>query len=409
MKPLLSDSLEKILSDMANKENIPIVSDILTANTIIKTINSLEEKKANDPILILDKFIDEFTIKLNNYVTDEVRCLSIRPTDATLSFLPKDKPLIYNDDGKWSRKNRQVGKPAKIFQKLLVRKYSCSELENFQNKFKACVLDVCFKIVSGKEITDCYNEKNYFSNTGTLGKSCMRYDECENYFKVYEDNAKMLVAFKENKVAGRAIIWEINGKTYMDRVYTYIDYMYDQFINYAETQEWYHRENNDLLYTDECQYWVGPENNYSKSFINSDLCISLPTHYDEFPYMDSFRYYDADTNVLYTTPHSNTVPLDNTNGQIPVLIYCDNCGCSFLASDEDEIPEDLSYCNYDGNFYCSNCCWQSSYDGQIYPNSIREVAVHFSNSIIYVPETKIEGNWEEIGGEYYALEQCVEK
>lgn len=410
MNPLLSDSLKEILINMSNKEDIPIVNDILKANAIVETIKDLEgQKERKDCVSFLDKIIDELKIKLKNYITNEVSCLSFRGEDAFISFLPKDKPLFYNSSGQWSRDNRQTGKPARIFQKLLAKKYSCAEFEDFQNKFRAYVLNVDFKIVSGSEITDCYNENNYFSCKGTLGKSCMRYENCDYYFGVYEDNAKMLVAFKENKVAGRALIWEIDGKTYMDRVYTYVDYMYDQFIDYAEKNKWYHRENNDLLYYEEDQFWVGPENNYTETFLNGDLCIKLTRHYDAFPYMDSFRYYDCDTNTLYTTNRAGTVSLMNTDGTIPVLRYCVNCGASFEANNDEVFPDELYYSRYDGNYYCENCCWRSEYTDEYYPNNINMIYVYGAHTEWQASETEIQPDWEQIGKDYYITSEFTQE
>jgi hypothetical protein len=62
----------------------------------------------------------------------------------------------------------------------------------------------------------------------------MKHDDCQKYFEVYEENAQMLVLVKDGKLLGRAVVWTIGPDIYMDRVYTYIDYLTQTFINYAE-------------------------------------------------------------------------------------------------------------------------------------------------------------------------------
>lgn len=63
-----------------------------------------------------------------------------------------------------------------------------------------------FRLIDKKEITKYYNEQTYFKSIGTLGASCMRYDSCNNFFKIYEDHAKMLICIKNDKLLGRAIV-----------------------------------------------------------------------------------------------------------------------------------------------------------------------------------------------------------
>ena len=84
----------------------------------------------------------------------------------------------------------------------------------------------------------------------------MRYTECQKYLDIYVDHCKMLVLLNKNtdKISGRAIIWEIDGKTLMDRVYYTEDHMLDIFINYAKEHKWYYRESNSLLDTGDTQY-----------------------------------------------------------------------------------------------------------------------------------------------------------
>ena len=53
--------------------------------------------------------------------TDFANYLAIRSKneETFISYLPKGKELEYNEEGQWSRKNRQTGKPGKIARKLI--------------------------------------------------------------------------------------------------------------------------------------------------------------------------------------------------------------------------------------------------------------------------------------------------
>lgn len=180
----------------------------------------------------------------------------------------------------------------------------------------------------------------------------MRYDECSDYFKIYEDHAKMLVCFKNEFVMGRALIWEINGITYMDRVYTCEDYIEEQFFTYAKENGWYVRDCNGLLHSGETQYWRSPEGfEFSKN-----LCIKLSKHYTNLPYVDSFRYYDPGNNTINTVPFSGCINLDSTDGSYEGYPYaCDCCGEVYMSYEEDEMPDELCWSEYEDCYLCENC------------------------------------------------------
>lgn len=187
----------------------------------------------------------------------------------------------------------------------------------------------------------------------------MRYSECQPYFKVYEDNAKMLVCLRDNKLLGRAIVWEINGKTYMDRVYTCMDFIEPQFINYAEEHKWHHRENNCLLNSNNSQSWLSPDDNYTSPYTD-ELKIYLEEKYEYMPYMDSFRYYDEEENSISTIFKSSAYPLSNTEGyygeddEDTSIAICEGCGEQEQYWVEDG-PNYLHWSQYDECYYCDRC------------------------------------------------------
>lgn len=357
MLPLLSDGLKKIIENVNNKHFCGITKDLLEADNLITSYNELNRVVEFSPHH--SSLMELATSRINMLITGEARMLSFRHNAFEISYLPKGKEAKYSSDGVWSRENRQTAKPARIIQKLLVTEYKCKEYEDFSNWVKAEMLNAGeFKLVEGSDITKYYLDEYYYSLDGTLGNSCMRHKECQEYFGIYEDHAKMLVCFKDGKVLGRAIVWNVSDKVYMDRIYTCMDYLEGQFIDYARSNGWYYRENNSLLSDGDRQRWLGPEDNYltPKDYY---LSIQLNKKYEYMPYVDSFRYYDLDRNIITTDPEDGSIRLSNTDGtyeEEDLVIYeCACCGHIERCYDGED-PEDMVYSEYYDTWYCTDCC-----------------------------------------------------
>lgn len=411
MLPLLSDGLKKIIENINNKHFCEIAKDLLEADNLIIAYNNLSRVVECSPYY--NPLIELATFRINALINEEARMLSFRHNAFEISYLPKGKEAKYSSDGVWSRENRQTAKPARIIQKLLVTEYKCKEYEDFSNWIKAEMLNAGeFKIVTGFNITKYYNEEYYYNCNGTLGNSCMRHSECRDYFDVYEDHAKMLVCFKDGLVLGRAIIWEIDGKTYMDRIYTCMDYLESQFIDYARINKWHYRETNCLLSDGEYQKWYGPDDNYNTPQ-EYDLTIKLSKVYDYMPYVDSFRYYNEDTNSIHTNPKRGHIRLSDTDGSYldddDYEIYeCARCGYEERVYEGDG-PNDLVYSEYEDNYYCPDC--------SVYCGGIDDyVSINTDTVNVYVsrhcterwPLSEVEGNgaFIVIDDKWYNLASC---
>ena len=307
-----------------------------------------------------------------------------------ISFLPKDKTPEYSRDGVWARKNRQEGRIGKVFQTAIVKQFSPREWELFVNAFKA---EVCqcnnFKLVSGEDIRKWYHEDYYYSTRGSLGNSCMRHPEAQEYFDLYVDNAKMLITTKDGKLTGRAIVWEINEETtILDRIYTCFDYLEQCFIDYAKEHKWIIRNNNSLLPTGDEQYWLTPEDDYSNPK-NIDLSIKLKSSYTHYPYVDSFRYLTSDEQ--YITTYRSGYSLDSTDGGYNNLcITCDNCGRTFYGYDEEELPDELHWSEWGDCYLCDDCCYWSEYLEDYIPNDVERISVNACDwGPMYLPKSEL--------------------
>jgi len=150
------------------------------------------------------------------------------------------------------------------------------------------------KVVKGDDILKAYHCENY--DEGETMGSCMRYDYAQAYLEIYTDNpnqVQCLVLFNpdNNKVRGRALIWTLDdGTKFMDRVYT-INKQYEvEFNNYAQ------------------------QNNLETGTPSDDVTLDKDGEYDNYPYMDTFEYYDTDSGVLSQYDGGGYLHLQDTRG-----------------------------------------------------------------------------------------------
>ena len=406
MLPLLSDGLRAIIENIREKHpGCDIAKELLLADDLVIGYNQLVSQffRPNEETAVMTVIRE----KIESLINDEARMLSFRHNAFEISFLPKGKQPIYTDTNTWGRENRQTAKPARLIQKILLREYKCKEFEDFSNWIKnEMVAAGEFVLVEGSDITKYYNEENYVECKGTLGNSCMRHDDCEDYFGVYEDHAKMLICRKEDKILGRAIVWELPEGTFMDRVYTCYDYLESQFIDYAERQGWYHRVNNSLLSDGEFQEWYGPKSDY-KIAETPSLTIQLKKKYRHMPYVDSFRYYDESDNTINTNPDDGCCRLSNTDGGYgddDVIYYtCECCGHEERGY-EDDAPSGFVWSEWDECWYCDDCSqYCDGIDDYVCKNDSVIHAHNENGEYCMYPETYVtnNGGFVKIDGQWY--------
>ena len=417
--PLLAESLRDCLETIKKNFDSKIADDLLQADDLIITYNNTMNNTwgmTEMQIRIISQLFDD---KISTLITDEVRALSVRKDVFEIAFTPKGKELKYSGSGTWSRENRQTGKPGRIIKKLLAKDYKERDIELFSNQLKAeimCLGD--FKIVEGEDICYWYDCNNYYSLSGTLGNSCMKYCECQSYFQVYKDLAKMLICVKDGKLLGRAILWEIDGKTYMDRVYVCMDYLEEQFYQYAMEKGWTIREDNSLLYDENSQLWLEASDNYQNAK-ELNIVLTCKYKYPKFPYMDSFRYFDPDTLKLYCTyPDFITIHLSNTDGYYDEgsEYVCPNCGDRVMVYDDDDHP--WYWSELYEEYICPDCAIYNDYTETYIHSNTLTLDVWDGNRQIEVPEMCISGNWTpdttedfcdfvKINNEYYTRESLT--
>lgn len=379
---LFSDSFSEKLQNLKTEYNDVISTHLLEAEDILKKYNLYCEPIPSDDEFISkfkNEFAKGFAEQLSEKITDYCRQITLKKDAFELTFLPKYCDPVYTPSGNWDKKNRQSGKPGKIIQKLIGEgKFKNADYEQFVYRLKALwsTGGYSIKLVSGEDIRYWYDEEHYYSMSSTLGRSCMSHSECQRYFDLYceQPECQMLIALKGGGLAARALVWTVDGKTFMDRVYYIEDSLYNVFINYAKEQKWLIREDNSLLGDGDSQYFKTPEDNYqsAKEII---FKIKLKRYYSYYPYIDSFRYLDVDNSYLATSPiFSHMGYCSDTDGDYDTRdndYSCPNCGTEVY---EDEVV----YSDWFDISGCEHCMLYSECMDDYIPTD-QSVYVHMSD------------------------------
>jgi len=245
-----------------------------------------------------DSTIAKFLFKLHNknYLpllinANEINYITFRG-DGNISYLPKGKEHLTNDDGGWKRENRQHGKPAKIIKKLFsdraLKMFKDSDFEAFANQYKSQFNDdgYKFELLDNKQIKTVYDMKRN-EGEGSLNGSCMNNDT--NYLDIYENCSQLRILVLTNKnglLCGRALVWQISENIILiDRFYVSHDFMYDKFLNYASENKFWRKV--DFKSFSNKTNFLDSEGN---EILNREFKINTNTNYAQFPYIDTFQY-----------------------------------------------------------------------------------------------------------------------
>jgi len=168
--------------------------------------------------------------------------------------------------------------------------YNNRDIENFYNSFVSFQNDSCIEIIElkGDEIIEAYKSENYLYKKSTLGGSCMT--NSIEYLKLYTSNPDIvsLLAIKVyDKIVGRCLIWNTDQGKLMDKRYTCFDWVNSKFEKILE-------ENKYIC-------WSTLED-YPKC---RKIDIKLENFKElidiEYPYLDTFRYFNTVQGFLTNT------------------------------------------------------------------------------------------------------------
>jgi len=231
---------------------------------------------------------------------------------------PKLITFLNNKDSEiedpWNSNKRQKMKIGKFFSTILPQK-PAHEIEKYVNNFSSIVNSSSkfsdFEIVDDEDLVHWYHCNNYDSEGGTIGSSCMRSAEYLEFYEKNPDTVKLLILFNEehDKIKGRALLWKLfqpEGKTFMDRVYTIDPSDVGLFIEYAKENGYIYKnvyKGSELIDKD--------GNSYNKLIAKMDSSED----YSSYPYLDTLYYYDSNKGFISNSSSINyDLELQGTDG-----------------------------------------------------------------------------------------------
>ena len=344
------------------------------------------------------QFLLESILFTSQYFEDILKDINDDISKDLLSFINKDIKTQYNainitdtndrlsfvSDNQFQNKLKQGINPLDLFKDennktnitRIVRQilkdngkeYSDSDLTKFVDRFKASYNNYKAKsekrepirVVSGEDIRHWYLIDNYCEKTkkgfGTLGKSCMRYEECQPYFDIYVESpsvCKLIILTEiedgEEVLKARALLWTTDKGLFLDRIYFTEPSESEMITNFAKDK-------------------LGVELNTSKYIgrVKVDL-EPQGKHYKFYPYMDNLPYYYTISGTLYSYE-----PDVNDRKE---LLYCQDTGGGFDRQDlvyceylDDSFPEDqVIWSEYhQSNIPIDRSCWSDYYNSELY-------------------------------------------
>ena len=234
-----------------------------------------------------------------------------------------------------------------------------AEIEDFVYKYRAeiekekDVLNRRFKVVEGNDIKKYYHKSQYESESGSLGSSCMRYDRCQDYLSIYTDNSqcKLLLLISDNepdKICGRAILWEMEpyelSTKVMERIYSTRTADEQLFKEWAIANKYWFKSRQDFNEYTDFEFHKEDET-IEKRQGEFSVQLDKKGDYSNYPYMDSFKYYDPSKGILYNSSNFDyEYELTDTEGGNG---SCSECGGSGRVECGD--------CDGDGTRECDEC------------------------------------------------------
>jgi hypothetical protein len=260
----------------------------------LKAVLSEIEADSQVAKLLLKKRHDK-----EDLVEDPINFISVAHDKTKISYLTTDRIAKIEDPSLyWSSSRRFAVKPGGFISKLF-KDIPAREVEKFSNLYRAQANKVQFtlKVIEGGEILKYYHYTSYASDRGTLGASCMKHDNCQDYLGVYTHNTnkvKMLVMLNsDDKLMGRALLWDFDTAKIMDRIYTTSD---EEFA--FQFKKW--ATDNGYLYKSE-QNWYNTLQFENLSTPKQELKLAIKLDKSDFrryPYVDTFKFFDEEKGLL---------------------------------------------------------------------------------------------------------------
>lgn len=304
------------------------------------------------------------------FLFDQINFLKWEEDD-TISYLSSKRIERVLDAGGdvWTDSSRQSMRAGRALRKVHKEEMHSELLERTVNLIAAvsAMRRIKIQVVDGDEIAYWYSGNRYDSTTygNALGKSCMRYDECEKYLDLYTQNPDyvrmaILVNPNTNTLLGRALLWNTDEEGWvMDRIYG-SSTVEMQFIEYAKSNDMWRKTYQTF---DTPREWTRPNGTETTKMLTVSMGGNKNMVYRRYPYLDTFSSLHLTENGVgrlncHGRNKSDEVAhylLHSTSGG-PAIQTCHGCQkvCDPSSSDCDECRELYS---------CRACGGQRRTDG----------------------------------------------
>lgn len=244
--------------------------------------------------------------KWNDGSQDRFICLNKEAIESKEDTMTK----VYSTN----RNNMRIGRLVGSILRSAKIPFTNTDIENFVNDYKSAWNEFnnelrMFDIVNSHKISYWYDSNNYEEISSTLGNSCMSYEECQNYFGIYEDNSdkvQLVILYSEKNgrirdnryvstlIRGRALLWKTDeGDMFLDRIYTINDDDVELFKKFATTKGWWYKrvQNSHSYFVAEKREKVKEEDGTEKIILqvkepNYTVTIQYADH-EFYPYVDT--------------------------------------------------------------------------------------------------------------------------
>ena len=341
-------------SDFVNPEN-DTVGQIVKEYTLEEISNFLPDYKSNLEYL----FITGNPVVLFQWVKDRKK-YQILINKASISTGPE---AVRSSE-------IAVGRFVRSILTKAGHKFTDAEIEQFVYKYRAevekekDVLNRRFKVVEGNDIKKYYHKSQYESESGSLGSSCMRYDRCQDYLSIYTDNSqcKLLLLISDNepdKICGRAILWEMEpyelSTKVMERIYSTRTADEQLFKEWAIANKYWFKSRQDFNEYTDFEFHKEDET-IEKRQGEFSVQLDKKGDYSNYPYMDSFKYYDPSKGILYNSSNFDyEYELTDTEGGNGSCSECGGSGRVECGDCDGDGTRECDECDGNGSVSCEDC------------------------------------------------------
>ena len=299
---------------------------------------------------------DERFYKYSNYGTMSKFDMFLEDIDKSIPKNPlytRYTNLVYRTKiGKFIGKMFNFSGLSKLKENKFIEECTLHFNQHFVN-----IKDINIQILPPDKIAWAYDYHNYNTGGGQLNASCMRHENSQEKMDFYAENGlSIVVLLEENKVSGRALLWDNlrscgsvtkNPKPIfmLDRVYAISEYTYKLFDKFA-------KQNNFIT-----------RNGVNNNSLTLYRKIIVPKTLKYFPYLDTMFYLYPQAGLI----SNKILPTELCKRSSKVELKCTT---GYFEEANPNIVKDPILCTLHN---IKECKWIDKYKGYVHERNIVKI------------------------------------